>query len=740
MARGRGRGLAFLDFNENGQVIKQTIPPPSSGQFDDGDSWEDDTSVNKVSNGHRDDLHSAASSNGYHSAGSSNGYRPAASNNGYRPSASNNGYRPAASSNGYRPAASNNYRHTANGDDFSSSSNGVFDNHSSMSKKSWQPDQQRKQSAFRGSRDHDSMNRESPSSLFNNSGEDWDSGCEQTENRYQSQSESRFSSRRDQGDGNQNQGRFGNGARFKSGDAGRNVRNGSRFQGDFRKGSDEVSDNLTLGDAPCSEAPYVPPPPPDDETSIFQSIPTGINFSKYDDIPVEISGRAAPHALVHFHEAQFPQKIMENISRAKYDKPTPIQKNAIPIIQAGRDLMACAQTGSGKTAAFLLPVLKMLILKGVEQCEPGQPQYPQVLIVAPTRELAVQIFMDTRKFAYGTSIRSAVVYGGTSVSSQIRNISCGVHVVVGTPGRLLDFIGRNMINISHVKHFILDEADRMLDMGFEPDIRKIVNEHGMPSKVNRQTLMFSATFPDKIQELAADFLNDYLFLTIGLVGGACSDVEQVILKVSRQEKREKLCSFLDEFGSDKTLVFVEQKRNADFLASYLSQNDYKTTSIHGDRLQREREEALQDFKTGRIPVLIATSVAARGLDIPNVSQVVNYDLPNSVDEYVHRIGRTGRCGHLGRAISFYSSDSDSSLAKALTKILSDAQQNVPVWLEEEAKMAGFSNSSYSGSNFGGRDRRRNKYNNPEPSNDGSGWQPISSGIPHKTEMEEELWE
>ncbi|XP_052822255.1 ATP-dependent RNA helicase DDX4 isoform X1 [Octopus bimaculoides] len=685
--RGRGRGLAFLDFNENDQVTKHSIPPPSSGQFND-ECWDDDYSVNNnVTNGNCDNSS------------------------------------PLSNATFYNNVAMNSHS-------------------DSVPKKFWRPDQQRKQPGCRGFRNLNAgRRRDSPSPSINNSEEDWNSDAEQ-ENKYHSRKEFKFSSGRDQGDSNQS--RPGNGARYKSGNAGCNVRNASRFNVSSCKGSDafdKVPDHMTLGDAQGGEAPYIPPPPPEDESAIFQSIPTGINFAKYDDIPVEISGRAAPNGLVDFEEAQFQQKIMENIYRAKFEKPTPIQKNAIPIIQAGRDLMACAQTGSGKTAAFLLPVLTLLLQRGVKRCEQNLPQYPEILIVAPTRELAVQIFMDTRKFAYGTSIRSAVVYGGTSVSSQIKNISFGVHVLVGTPGRLLDFIHKNTVNISQVKHFILDEADRMLDMGFEPDIRRLVDDHGMPAKTQRQTLMFSATFPDKIQELAADFLNDYLFLTIGLVGGACSDVEQILLKVSRQEKREKLCSFLDEFGSDKTLVFVEQKRNADFLASYLSQNDYKTTSIHGDRLQREREEALQDFKTGRIPVLIATSVAARGLDIPNVSQVVNYDLPSSVDEYVHRIGRTGRCGNTGRAISFYSSDSDSCLAKALTKILSDAQQNVPVWLEEEAKMVGLSNGTYSSGRFGGRDRRRIRSCAPEMVNDGCGWQPISSGAPPRQAIEEEeLWE
>jgi len=272
----------------------------------------------------------------------------------------------------------------------------------------------------------------------------------------------------------------------------------------------------------------------------------------------------------------------------------------------------------------------------------------------------------------------------------------------------LDFIGKGKINLTKLKYLILDEADRMLDMGFEPEIRKLVTNFEMPQKGERQTLMFSATFADEIQQLAREFLQEYVFVTVGRVGGANADITQQVFAVSKYEKRDKLVEILNESGTDRTLVFCETKRGADFLAAFLSQKEYPATSIHGDRLQREREEALLDFKTGRAPILIATSVAARGLDIPGVKHVVNYDLPSGIDEYVHRIGRTGRCGNLGKATSFFDGDEnqDKELARSLVKTLADAQQEVPSWLEEIAEGAIAAGFHGGGGKFGARDTRR----------------------------------
>ncbi|XP_070599436.1 probable ATP-dependent RNA helicase DDX4 isoform X2 [Erythrolamprus reginae] len=448
-------------------------------------------------------------------------------------------------------------------------------------------------------------------------------------------------------------------------------------KGDYKEGSEEA----ILGKTP--KVTYVPPPPPDDENSIFAHYQTGINFDKYDNILVEVSGLDPPPAILNFEEAGLCETLMKNIAKVGYFKLTPVQKYSIPIVLAGRDLMACAQTGSGKTAAFLIPILAHMMRDGVTASHFKVEQEPECIIVAPTRELINQIFLESRKFSYGTCIRPVVIYGGIQMSHTIHQIQLGCNILCATPGRLLDIIGRQKIGLSKLKYLVLDEADRMLDMGFGPDIKKLILSPGMPTKENRQTLMFSATFPDEIQRLAGEFLKtDYLFVVVGQVGGACSDVQQTILQVKQYDKKDKLVEILNEIGNERTMVFVETKKKADFFATLLCQENISTTSIHGDREQREREEALHYFRTGRCPVLVATSVAARGLDIENVQHVINVDLPSTIDEYVHRIGRTGRCGNIGKAISFFDPQADSAVAQPLIKVLADAQQEVPAWLEE----------------------------------------------------------
>ncbi|XP_037385630.1 probable ATP-dependent RNA helicase DDX4 isoform X2 [Talpa occidentalis] len=464
------------------------------------------------------------------------------------------------------------------------------------------------------------------------------------------------------------------------------------------------------GDTQGPKVTYIPPPPPEDEDSIFAHYQTGINFDKYDTILVEVSGHDAPPAILTFEEANLCQTLNNNIAKAGYTKLTPVQKYSIPIILAGRDLMACAQTGSGKTAAFLLPILAHMMRDGITASRFKELQEPECIIVAPTRELINQIYLEARKFSFGTCVRAVVIYGGTQLGHSIRQIVQGCNVLCATPGRLMDIIGKEKIGLKQVKYLVLDEADRMLDMGFGPEMKKLISCPGMPTREQRQTLMFSATFPEEIQRLAGEFLkSSYLFVAVGQVGGACRDVLQTILQVGQYSKREKLVEILRNIGDERTMVFVETKKKADFIATFLCQEKISTTSIHGDREQREREQALGDFRCGKCPVLVATSVAARGLDIENVQHVINFDLPSTIDEYVHRIGRTGRCGNTGRAISFFDPDSDSHLAQPLVKVLSDAQQDVPAWLEEIAfstYVPGFSGSTR-GNVFASVDTRKN---------------------------------
>lgn len=388
---------------------------------------------------------------------------------------------------------------------------------------------------------------------------------------------------------------------------------------------------------------------------------TGINFDRYADIPVEATGTGVPEPVLTFTNQHLDPVLLENIEYARYKTPTPVQKYSIPIVSQGRDLMACAQTGSGKTGGFLFPILSAMFSYGprAPPMDNGpsysrRKAYPTALILAPTRELVSQIHDEARKFAYRSWARPAVVYGGADIGSQIRALDRGCDLLSATPGRLVDLIERGRISLSNIKYLVLDEADRMLDMGFEPQIRRIVEGEDMPGVQERQTLMFSATFPREIQGLARVFLKEYVFLSVGRVGSTSENITQRIEYVDDQDKRSLLLDLLlAETSGGLVLVFVETKRMADSLCDFLCAQRHPATSIHGDRTQREREAALHAFKTGRAPILVATAVAARGLDIPNVTHVILYDLPTDVAEYTHRIGRTGRAGNTGTSTAFF---------------------------------------------------------------------------------------
>lgn len=434
---------------------------------------------------------------------------------------------------------------------------------------------------------------------------------------------------------------------------------------------------------------YIPEEIEDTETTLFKNFETGVNFEKQAEIAVDISGTGFENIkpLKNFAEAQLTELLMENVQKSGYKIPTPVQKYAIPAVLQRRDLMACAQTGSGKTAAFVLPIMTNILNDGIESSEFSQVQTPQALILSPTRELAIQIFNECKKFSYKSMLKSGILYGGVDTRHQLNNLSRGCNILVATPGRLMDVLERGQISLEKVKYFVLDEADRMLSMGFEENVRTILSSGKIQAKGERVTLMFSATFPKEIQQLAQDFLNDYLFLAVGVVGGANADVTQTMYKVSRFEKRDKTVEILNDIGNDKVMIFVEHKKQADVLGFFLIQKGYPTTTLHGDRLQSQRETALNSFKAGKTNIIVCTSVAARGLDIEKVNHVINYDLPQTVDEYVHRIGRTGRCGNLGKAISFFddSSDNDRKLARPLVRIFTQAQQEVPEWLNSAAE-------------------------------------------------------
>jgi len=491
--------------------------------------------------------------------------------------------------------------------------------------------------------------------------------------------------------------------------------------------------------------------------------PSGINFDRYEDIPVEATGSDVPNGIEDFSQVKLTEIIAANIEMARYTKPTPVQKNALPIILAKRDLMACAQTGSGKTAAFLVPILNHIFEAGPAPDSQNagygskRKQFPLALVLAPTRELATQIYDESRKFSYRSRVRPCVVYGGAHVGDQMRDLDRGCHLLVATPGRLVDMLDRGKISLEFCKYLVLDEADRMLDMGFEPQIRRIVEKDNMPPTGERQTLMFSATFPKEIQMLARDFLNDYIFLAIGRVGSTSENITQKIVWVEEHDKRDFLLDLLSAAGLAKggddpslTLVFVETKKGADQLDEFLYTQGFPVTSIHGDRTQREREDALKAFRSGKTPIIVATAVAARGLDIPNVKHVINFDLPSDIEEYVHRIGRTGRMGNLGLATSFFN-EKNRNLTKDMVELILESSQELPGWLESMASdfrsyggpsrrgkgKGGFGSRDYrmergGGGSGGGRSSNSNNFDRGSGgggggSSSGHGWRSNNSG-------------
>ncbi|KAI8636743.1 P-loop containing nucleoside triphosphate hydrolase protein [Parasitella parasitica] len=413
---------------------------------------------------------------------------------------------------------------------------------------------------------------------------------------------------------------------------------------------------------------------------------SGLNFDKYKEIPVKVTGEHPPPGIEKFEDANLHPCMKENIALARYAIPTPVQKYSISFVTANRDLMACAQTGSGKTAAFLIPTCSALFgqaQKLISRASSHDYRHfkarPLVLILAPTRELCCQIFDESRRFCYRSMLRPCAVYGGAGIGGQIKELERGCDIMVATPGRLRDLIDRGKIDLSGIRYLVLDEADRMLDMGFETEIRDVVENKGMSQ--DRVTLMYSATFPKEIRILARDFLkSNYIFLKVGRVGGTTTDITQKTYWVEEQDKRSKVKDLLMSQPPCRTLIFVDTKRAADSLDQYLFESKLPSTSIHGDRNQMEREDALLAFKKGICPILVATAVVARGIDIKDVMHVINYDMPPTIDEYIHRIGRTARVGNAGLASSFFNSAS-SGIARSVTKLLIECKQEIPDFLE-----------------------------------------------------------
>ena len=346
-------------------------------------------------------------------------------------------------------------------------------------------------------------------------------------------------------------------------------------------------------------------------------------------------------------------QVLKAVQEAGYTEPTPIQAAAIPLILAGHDLIGIAQTGTGKTAAFVLPILTKL----AGGTSGGNHRRPRALVVAPTRELAAQIEENVRIYGKHLPLRAAVVFGGVNERPQIEALRSGVDLVVATPGRLLDLMGRRLADFSGLNFLVLDEAERMLDMGFLPDIRRIVK--AVPQK--RQTLLFSATLSPEIEGVTREFLHAPKTVQIGRRANPAETVTQLVYEVPRHLKTALLLHLLREPGLNMVLIFSRMKHGADRLARQLESAGVLTATLHSNRSQNQRLRALKDFKSGAVRVLVATDIAARGIDVDDISHVVNYDFPMHPEDYVHRIGRTGRAHAIGDAISFVTPEDHSEL-------------------------------------------------------------------------------
>jgi ATP-dependent RNA helicase RhlE len=357
---------------------------------------------------------------------------------------------------------------------------------------------------------------------------------------------------------------------------------------------------------------------------------------------------------MQFSDLGLSQPILRAIAEEGYDSPTPIQVKAVPHVLAGRDLLGCAQTGTGKTAAFALPILDNLARAPRPEAAPrgpgrgGSARKVRVLVLSPTRELASQIGESFASYGRHTGLTSTVVFGGVNQNRQVDALARGVDILVATPGRLLDLLGQNLLSLRDVSVFVLDEADRMLDMGFVHDVKRIAAQ--VPKE--RQTLLFSATMPDSIRALANSLLHEPIEVAVTPVASTAQTVDQVIYFVEKADKRQLLGWILEDTRIDRALVFTRTKHGANRVVEFLEKRGIQAAAIHGNKSQNARERALDGFKQGRLRALVATDIAARGIDIDQLGFVINFDLPNVPEAYVHRIGRTGRAGFTGRAMSF----------------------------------------------------------------------------------------
>ncbi|KAF4348078.1 hypothetical protein CsatB_030298 [Cannabis sativa] len=392
------------------------------------------------------------------------------------------------------------------------------------------------------------------------------------------------------------------------------------------------------------------------------------------DVTSAPDSEPAPAPIESFEDMCLHPSIMKDIAYHEYTRPTSIQAQAMPVALSGRDLLGCAETGSGKTAAFAIPMIQHCLAQSPVRRGDG----PLALVLAPTRELAQQIEKEVKAFSKSLeSFKTAIVVGGTNISDQRSELRAGVDIVVATPGRFIDHLQQGNSSLSRVSFVVLDEADRMLDMGFEPQIREVMRS--LPEK--HQTLLFSATMPVEIETLTQEYLSSPVQVKVGKVSSPTANVSQNLVKVPDSEKLDRLLALLVEESSHAersghpfplTIVFVERKTRCDEVAEALVAQGLQAVALHGGRSQNEREAALRNFRNGTTSILVATDVASRGLDVSGVAHVINLDLPKSMEDYVHRIGRTGRAGSMGQATSFYT-DRDMFLVAQIKKAIAEVE-------------------------------------------------------------------
>jgi ATP-dependent RNA helicase RhlE len=393
---------------------------------------------------------------------------------------------------------------------------------------------------------------------------------------------------------------------------------------------------------------------------------------KREKNPAKTDETPSGEALAGFEDLGLIPELLKAVKDAGYTSPTPIQRQAIPHALRGRDLIGLAQTGTGKTASFTLPILHRLLEEGFGHIKPGAHRV-RVLVLTPTRELCVQVEESFRKYGKHTDLRVAAIYGGVGVEPQTKELRRGVDVIVATPGRLLDHMERQNVAFDDLEVMVLDEADRMLDMGFAPQLNRIVAE--IPRF--RQTLLFSATMPPEVEALARKYLRKPLVIQVGRRSSAASTVTHAVYPVPQNKKSDLLAKLLTDMETGSVLIFSRTKHGADRVVRHLESHGIAATAMHADKSQGERTRALEDFKSGKARVLVATDIAQRGLDVSGISHVINYDVPQQPEDYVHRIGRTGRAATTGDAYTFMAPD-EIAMVRSIERVIGEPIPRISV--------------------------------------------------------------